>query len=544
MDTTVNNIQDRVALKELFKNGIVPSEQDFANLIDSVLTKRDDHFFGKWQNGAGYQEGDVVLYSDKDGQMGIYAFVSKKQAQALATEQNKDCNCLEDDCCGNKPPGDCCRWQLIHVDSDDNDWQIVQDDNQSIMYAKVFGRIGVGTETPDAFLHLNANTEGIGSQLLFSPLGSDGSARLRLKSGGQDMPIEDSKFVDQTIILNDAATTVEWLTNVPLGYVFKKQTSPGTDKEPSGEMTLLLIGSDQNLYPRIGIGTAYPQAALEVADEANGIQLDVNKPTGPQLILLKKETKGGQTRFVQTVDSQFAKWTTTALNGFLFATTTKDPNVDKSLVSIDLKGNVGIGTATPKAKLDILDEKGKNGRFAFDVESANPMLAIKNLLEGGDEVNLNLSVEYNTAAFSTNAEQGFEFRQNDTKVLSLVTDTNANSSTFSAIIDGFAQTNGLYVRPIQSDSNKIESGLDVLKDLIPQSRKRPGGDNHPQMGFGLQNGRNPKIVKQFPDKSYGISQHNLVALLVRSVQELQDQINALQQEVAELRQGRNEQGTA
>ena len=52
----------RQNLKSQFVNGTIPTEKDFADLIDSTLIKRDDHFFGRWEPGQTYYNGDVVLY--------------------------------------------------------------------------------------------------------------------------------------------------------------------------------------------------------------------------------------------------------------------------------------------------------------------------------------------------------------------------------------------------------------------------------------------------------------------------------------------------
>ncbi|MBD2753193.1 hypothetical protein [Spirosoma validum] len=542
--SNIINIQNRSELKDHFKDGSIPTGQDFARLIDAVLVKRDDRFFGVWQKGAGYQEGNIVLYtdqadpaSDRPANSGIYIFVSKKQAEALAKAQGQECDCLEDDCCGNKPPGECCRWQLIHIDSNDHDWHVVPGSPATIMYAEVVGKLGVGTSAPDAFFHLNDDSQGAGSQLLFNPAGLTGGPHLQLKSGIQSQSQDDISplYVDQTILLNDTATSVEWQTNVPLGYVFKKQMAAISEGTPTSETLLLLMGSARGQAPRVGINTATPQATLDVANGNTGIRLNVDDPNQPQLILLKPGVKNNVAQVIQSLDNQRAAWTTNTPGGFLFSTIAKKP-----LVVFDATGNVGIGTATPSAKLDIADEKGTNGRFAFDVESVNPMLTVTNLKDDGEEVNLNLSVEYDATVFDTDAKQGFEFRQEGNRVLSLTPDPNARkTTTFSTLVDGFARADGLYVRSLQGDVTPIESGLEFLKTLVPQARV-PEGDNHTQMGFVFtgRTGRSSKIAKQFPDKNFGIAQHNLIALLVRSVQELSDQIDALQDEINGLKQGK------
>jgi hypothetical protein len=56
-------ILSREQLCSTFVNGTIPSQKDFCDLIDSALNRRDDHFFGFWQMGMKYCEGDVVIYN-------------------------------------------------------------------------------------------------------------------------------------------------------------------------------------------------------------------------------------------------------------------------------------------------------------------------------------------------------------------------------------------------------------------------------------------------------------------------------------------------
>lgn len=64
MLTTVNstNVKGRLELRSLFRNKSQLSESHFAELINSVLNKRDDRFYGAWQRGQTYRKGDVVYY--------------------------------------------------------------------------------------------------------------------------------------------------------------------------------------------------------------------------------------------------------------------------------------------------------------------------------------------------------------------------------------------------------------------------------------------------------------------------------------------------
>ncbi|MDZ7962278.1 MAG: carbohydrate-binding protein [Aulosira sp. DedQUE10] len=57
-----NIARSRNELKSFFKNKSHLSETHFAELINSMLNKRDDQFHGLWQEGKTYRQGDVVYY--------------------------------------------------------------------------------------------------------------------------------------------------------------------------------------------------------------------------------------------------------------------------------------------------------------------------------------------------------------------------------------------------------------------------------------------------------------------------------------------------
>jgi hypothetical protein len=523
-------IKDRKGLEQLFTEGSIPTQKDFKTLIDSVVVKRDDKFFGKWKSGVGYVEGDVVLYEDEvKKQVSIYVFVSKKTAQAL----NPDCD--TDDDCGNKPPNACCRWQLIHLDFDDGDWFV--DEESQTMYAKVFGKIGIGTKAPAAFLHINDTTEGAGSQFLFNPTGAGGAPRFQMVNAVQSQFAQEATQLEQ--LLND--DVAQWLTNTPLGFVFKKQATNPTVAQNARhteggvhEDTLLLLVSNEGNRPRIGIGTNAPNSALEVTNEVSGsaVQLDVDTDEKPQLILLK-QTEGKLFDVAQSIDNQLAMWTTNAPHGYLFA---HDSN--ETVVSINANGNVGIGTTEPKTKLEITDNAGQKGKFNFDVNQSIPIMEITNLLEGESEVTMSVAVHIDSTVFSTDAAQGYAFLHDNFEepALSLIPE----DTQFYLNLDGLSNSRGVYVRPLLNDNKNqpLTEGLKILKTLTPQIRK-PDGDNHPQMGFVFK----PKdaktqlpseIVRQFPGQTFGIAQHNLIATLVRAVQELEEKITKLEAKVNDL----------
>ena len=57
-----SNLKGRDELKSFFRNRSQLSEHHFAELINAMLNKRDDRFYGVWQEGRTYRQGDIVYY--------------------------------------------------------------------------------------------------------------------------------------------------------------------------------------------------------------------------------------------------------------------------------------------------------------------------------------------------------------------------------------------------------------------------------------------------------------------------------------------------
>ena len=62
ISTDTMTLKNRTELKSLFQNKSYLSASHFAELITSLLNKKDDQFYGVWKPGQTYQKGDVVYY--------------------------------------------------------------------------------------------------------------------------------------------------------------------------------------------------------------------------------------------------------------------------------------------------------------------------------------------------------------------------------------------------------------------------------------------------------------------------------------------------
>jgi hypothetical protein len=521
-------IKDRNDLIKDFENGAIPTGDDFKNLINAVLVKRSDAFFGKWDPQGSYQKEDVVLHK-VGNKVGIYVFKG-------SGADNADCPDGED--CGRVPPSNSRCWQLIHLDVDDGDWQIYEHD-KNLMYAKVYGKIGIGTKEPKAFLHLNDNdTEGgVSSQFLFNPLEKTGKTSLHM---AHTLDEGAPTLLDQNLDVQ-AAT---WWTNTPLGYIFQKrcfyepeiaENTEGVVEEISEgnsqvsavipkDVLLMLVGSE-GLKPRIGIGTDSPKASLDVSDAENEILLSVDGAM-PSLTLLKI-ANNKTLESVQSLDNQLVKWLTNAPKGFLF-----QHKNDRLSVAFSAEGNVGIGTKEPKSKLEIVDEKGNlvfhtaSGRASLDI--INNVKLAPNKTQAAP-IKLSLSSYGNTSNFTSNASNGFSFQTSgdngNREILSIQPDP--YSDKFNLVVEGVVLAAGSYVPAlVEANTTPLESGLALLENMNPRISKVEG-DDHQQIGFSTDS-LTPAVLRyDFSEEKEGIALHNLVAVLVKAVKELEAEIEAL-----------------
>ena len=128
------SITTRAALKAQFKTGAIPTSQDFFNLIDSTLVRRDDAFFGKWVAGICYFEGDVVIYNNA-----LYTCVPAGDKPCGCEGQPTDADLSKGLCSVDNPEIDCANWKMLDIDASDEDWEIIKNADKVpvIMYIRL-----------------------------------------------------------------------------------------------------------------------------------------------------------------------------------------------------------------------------------------------------------------------------------------------------------------------------------------------------------------------------------------------------------------------
>lgn len=93
-----SNLKGRDELKQLFSNKSQLSEQHFAALINAMLNRRDDRFYGVWQEGRTYRKGDVVYYERSLWEMTAEEEICsrKEEAPGKTTQWSSRLKDLED----------------------------------------------------------------------------------------------------------------------------------------------------------------------------------------------------------------------------------------------------------------------------------------------------------------------------------------------------------------------------------------------------------------------------------------------------------------
>jgi hypothetical protein len=564
-------VKDRTTLKLLFNKNSTPTAREFAMLIDSMLTKRDDQFFGKWRAGMGYKDGDVVLHNDK-----LYVFVGKMKNQAGTAD------CEDDDCAGNNPPGSnagC--WQEMRIRVEDDDWEIIRSGGEAVaMCARVYGQVGIGMEQgelPEAFFHL-ADDRTTGSQFLFNPIDSE-VPTFKIKHAPftphdrcDDAFEANAPFLTQALDRERA----EFATNT-LGFLFYRLPRVGTPSEatsydqrsapPQAALDLLFVTSERD-RPRIGIGTTEPASMLDVTDRERG-QLLINpaEKKDPELILINLSPETARNYLAQSVGRQFATFSTDAPNGFVFKrgieyerfiSEEHDADCGQSLVVIDAAGNVGIGTTHPRNRLEIHQQ---GGVIQAAMSGDNPSVNVINTRPASDGESpvitpnfVAIGASNEAAVFSSNSEDGFVFRHDadpeaatgsidltvGTEVLRLEPEKPHRDRRaellYNARVEGNVVARGFYVEGLPTRTRHDEvSGARAheLLDRLTLHRYKP--EQRPEWQYGFMVPRVmesfPELIKTLPDDTKVIAYQNLVGVLVAAVRDLEDRVKKLEQQV-------------
>jgi hypothetical protein len=562
-------IKTRDELKLDFKNGNLPTERHFKDLIDSLLNRKDDNFFGQWQKGVKYCPGDVVLWKKS-----LFIAVDKNgepKCQPVSDEASKkdESDCF---CSSTSPDEDSFHWQSVELQMTDDDWQVVLGEPgkcDDIMYAKVWGKIGMGTSNPQARVEIKVANKG---SFLFDPDGAEH------EKNAPEFAIRDHTCPpgDTEPEVKQSVTPLEayWKINVP-GYAFRKLPEPHEGNETDPECPvhpelLMFITTDRREMPAVGIGTNAPDAAIDALEEGAGrILLRPGGNKNPELILVNL-ADGKETFFKISVERNATVFRNPAGKKFLFRQILEETGPldecgrEAPLLSIMLKkdeGNrletmVGIGTENPQTQLEVTD--GRSGRIHLSMVKPYPALAIVNTLSNDKENYMTLGVNNNHGLFVTDSPKGFEFRKGKvcgsnkneldinqgTALMSITGEAKVGIGKFpqqcELDVQGEISSLGAY---IPTDMQNIEEtrpirgkeALEKLKEIHPVRFKWKNsfwdgkGSDAWQMGLlGEEVGKQfEELVKNLDDGKQAVAYQNMVAVLVAAIKELANEVEEL-----------------
>ncbi len=311
-------VKNRTSLKTIFTGKTLPTWGNYEDLIDSMLNRKEDQFFGRWRQGKRYCQGDVVIYGKSlyllalpeveelvlcpgdadppasgkdDGPM------RKQQPDQTATADPADPLCI---CSDIPPPDDKARWCELQLEVDDKDWQVILDeeDGEPTVVYNLKAKIGIGTDAPGTRLQVS----GSAGDVHVDPDGADPTVSL-VAAG------DEARRVDWSL-----GSTGDWVTD-SLGYAFFRL--PGHSSEPASPPVLLLFLTSSDERPAAGIGTDEPRGILHAEDEGYG-RFVVNHRKGNEAasVLLVDCTDAGNGYYLLNgVNQSYAYWQTDASEG-------------------------------------------------------------------------------------------------------------------------------------------------------------------------------------------------------------------------------------
>jgi hypothetical protein len=409
-------IKTRTDLKGQFANGKLLNQQQFTDLIDSMLNKRDDSFMGQWVKGMTYTSGNVVIYNHALWEVPYGTPDSKDPAKLTKIEI---CSCL--------PPGTPdteTEWTSLIVPVEDNDWEVHLP--TQTMFAKVYKCVGIGREYepvngdfPDAKLEI-VNDE-LSRFLIFPTPVTDPTLSLIQIGDGQQR--ENAYFL---IGLDNQETG--FTTDAPAGFVFRRgvHAEPGEEDQldyHDGDVLMVIKSAESGSgLARVGISTANPTAMLDITDRSKGQFLfNPEDKKDPAFTIINLDPSCGKNYLSTGVGEEYAVFVTDAPKGFIF----KDGddysnycalnNINQGTALVVIQSGptniaqVGIGTEKPCAMLHVTD--GVKGGFIVDPNTGvDPVFSLVKKLSANSDNYLGAGVGAERATLTTDTPKGFVFR--------------------------------------------------------------------------------------------------------------------------------------
>lgn len=283
---------------------------------------------GGWSSAVAYNECDVITY---DGSM--YACNTAHTSASFISDQSN--------------------WSLLTQAEPvaGINKQVIFNDNgmasgAEIYFDKTSEKIGVGTDTPVASLHILKESPDNASLRLETPGNTTSSNIIGRKAGGSKSSPEP--VVDEFTLLGIEGEGYDGDSYEVGARIVLEVDGVVSDGVVPGRIKFLTSGSDGNLSSNVlidstgnvGIGTESPEYLLHIsreAGESHSLLLEAPAQPGMQF---REANENGDT------------WSVNSYNGNLnFDSPSRGEQNRKVIIKSD--GNVGIGTYTPLSKLAV-----------------------------------------------------------------------------------------------------------------------------------------------------------------------------------------------
>lgn len=316
--------KDRLTLKGYFKKNSIPTESNFADLIDGMLNFKEDGIV-KLPNDP-----LCIAAADTGAQKLINFYGSFDEANPAWTFQlnpRPDQNSA-----ANAKPG----------------FSISDGQGVSRLFIdKNTGNVGIGTLIPNGKLDVFTGGAGAWNRFVVNTTTQwgDGNAHVTIGAGGASGIMLNNPHVPWFAAENRASIRLGKSGGVSSGAYWDIGTRANNAFSILRDNSLIGLYIDSN--GNVGIGTSMPQRKLQVGDDVNGLGFDVG--TSPDAGIFRfGDNTGWKLHFGRSREKS---------NGTL------NTGITGALMTIKDNGNIGIGIINPEHSLDV---KGSAIRLSLE----------------------------------------------------------------------------------------------------------------------------------------------------------------------------------